>query len=60
MSGRTLFMNGDTYEIDHTPEQLLYRKTHLRELAFNVRPGSMRKRTRQIINLFNEYNPHFT
>jgi len=39
MSDQTLFQNSDVFEIDHMPEQLLYRETQLRELAFNVKPG---------------------
>jgi len=39
MSDQTLFKNREAFEIDHMPEQFLYRETQLCELASNVEPG---------------------
>jgi len=39
MSDQTIFCNSGVFEFDYVPEQLAYRDTQLRELAYQARPG---------------------
>lgn len=49
MSDQTLFRNVGVFEIDHIPEQILYRETQLDELAHNVKPGLRGARPMNVI-----------